>query len=274
MSLPPTAPDASAAEPAATTAAAIIAADDLVVLAEEDRRYLVRAEAKGGVRKIKGLGIFDPGRLVGYAWGTPIDQGTKTLRTLRPGIADITRGLARKAQIVQPKDTSRILFECDIRAGSRVIEAGIGSGALTSGLAWAVAPMGHVYTYELREDFTEWGQANLVRAGLDHLVTVKTRDIKLGADERDVDAVVLDMPDPWHAVGAAHDALRADGHLCTYNPLVSQLEQSREAMVEHGFQDLRTLELIERPWVVGERGSRPDHNFLGHTAFLTFARKA
>jgi len=90
--------------------------------------------------------------------------------------------------------------------------------------------------------------------------------------ERDADAVVLDMPNPWDAVKTAHDALRGDGYFCAYTPLVSQVEQTQRALLEAGFFEVRTLEIVERPWVVHERGSRPEHTILAHTAFLTFAR--
>lgn len=249
-----------------------IAPGDLVALADEEgNRTLVRAE--GGAQKHRGVGILAGERLAGLPWGTRFEHGSKTFRLLRPGIGDLTLGLARKAQIVLPKDASRILFECDVRAGARVVEAGIGSGALTTALAWAVAPTGRVTTYELREDFADWARGNLERAGLADLVEIKLGDVAAGIAERDVDAVVLDMPNPWDAVPAAAAALRGDGHFCAYTPLVSQMEQTVRALQEAGFHDIRSMEIVERAWVVHERGSRPSHEMLGHTAFLTFARK-
>jgi tRNA (adenine57-N1/adenine58-N1)-methyltransferase len=251
---------------------ALVTPGDLVALADEEgSRTLVRAE--GGAQKLRGVGILAGERLVGLAWGARFEHGSKTFRLLRPGIGDLTAGLDRKAQIVLPKDASRILFECDVRAGARVVEAGIGSAALTSALAWAVAPTGKVFTYELREDFADWGRKNLERAGLAPYVEVKVGDVAKGAQERDVDAFILDVPNPWDAVPAAKESLRGDGHFCAYSPLVSQVEQTHRALKENGFHDLRTLEIIERTWAVGERGSRPDHAMLGHTAWLTFARK-
>lgn len=238
---------------------------------DEGGRVLLRAE--GGARKVKGLGVFAPERLAGVPWGGRLAHGSTSWRVLRPGIADLAAGLARRAQIVLPKDASRILYECDVRAGARVVEAGIGSAALTSALAWAVAPTGRVHTYELREDFAQWGLANLREAGLDHLVQVTVGDVAKGVAERDVDAFVLDVPNPWDAVPAAKEALRGDGHFCSYSPLVSQVERTHRALAEHGFADVRTLEIIERRWAVHEHGSRPEHEMLGHTAWLTFARK-
>lgn len=246
---------------------------ELVALADEEGgRTLVRAQ--GGAQKLRGVGVFAPEKLVGLEWGSRLDHGSKTFRLLRPSIGDLVGGIARKAQIVLPKDASRILFECDVRAGARVVEAGIGSGALTTALAWAVAPTGKVHTYELREDFARWGRQNLELAGLDHLVEIKVADVTHGIAERDVDAVILDMPNPWDAVAAAKTALRGDGLFCAYSPLVSQVEHTHRALKAAGFAELRTMEIIERPWVVHEQGSRPAHEILAHTAFLTFARNA
>lgn len=251
---------------------ATVGAHDLVALVDDEgKRILVKAA--GSAEKIKGVGILAGERLVGLPWGGRFDHGSHTFRVVRPGIADVSAGLARKAQIVLPKDASRILYECDVHAGSRVVEAGIGSAALTSALAWAVAPTGRITTYELREDFAQWGRRNLELHGLSSLVEVKLGDVTHGIDEQDVDAVILDMPNPWDAVPHAHGALRGDGYFCAYTPNVSQVESTQNALVSHGFADVRTLEILERAWVVGARGSRPDHDMLGHTAFLTFARK-
>ena len=252
---------------------ASIEAGAVVVLADEEgKRYLVRAA--GGADRVKGVGVFAGEKLVGLSWGSVLPHGSKSYRLLRPGIGDVVQAIERKAQIVQPKDASRIVFECDVGSGARVVESGIGSGALTSVLAWAVAPSGRVTTYEIRKDFADVARSNLRRAGLDALVDVKLGDVTKGIDERGVDAVVLDIPNPWDAVAHAREALREDGHVCCYTPLVSQMEQARRALERQGFRDVRSLELMERPWVSHEMGSRPDHDVLGHTAFLTFARKA
>lgn len=250
----------------------VISRGELVALADaEGGRFLVRAD--GPAQKLRGVGIIAPEKLVGMEWGSTLVHGSASYRLLRPSIGDVAGALARKAQIILPKDASRILYEVDAHAGSRIVEAGIGSGALTSALAWAVAPTGKIYTYELREDFAVHARRNLEDAGLSEFVDIKIRDVTHGIDERDVDAVVLDMPNPWDAIPAAAQALRSDGLFCAYTPLISQVEQVRRALTANGFLDARTMEIIERKWIVHEHGARPDHDMLGHTAFLTFARK-
>lgn len=249
-----------------------IAPGDPVILVDaEGRRYLVRASS--GMQRIQGLGALDTANLAGLAWGARLEQVGKSLTVLRPSTPDLLAALPRKAQVILPKDAARILLECDVHAGSVVVEAGIGSAHLTAALARACRPGGKVVTYELREDFAAWGRANLEASGLLDVVEVKVADVRGGIAERDVDAVVLDMPDPWLAIPAAWEALRVGGCFASYSPLVSQVEETHRALAKQGFREVRTLELLERAWVVGERGARPDFDMLGHTGFLTFARR-
>lgn len=249
---------------------------DVVALVEESEeatRYLVRASDKPDAQRVKGIGVIDLGKLAGLPWGSRLAHGDKTFLVLPPGTVDLVRGISRKAQIVLPKDAARILLECDVRAGKCVVEAGVGSGALTIALARAVAPGGRVHTFELREDFLAWAKDNLARAGvLDH-VDLQLGDVTKDIPVRGADAIVLDMPDPWNAVEHAKRALAPGGFFCAYSPLVSQVEATQVALGRAGFAEVRTIETIERAWVVGERGSRPSFDMLGHTGFLTFARR-
>ncbi|HVL87845.1 MAG TPA: tRNA (adenine-N1)-methyltransferase [Candidatus Thermoplasmatota archaeon] len=253
------------------------AAGDPVLLLERTeegdvRKHLLRAGDK--VERYRGLGVFDPGKLVGLAPGDRLRIGSKDLVLLTPTTADLLETLERRAQIVLAKEAGPILLHAGIVPGARVVEAGIGSGALTIVLAAAVGARGRVVTYELREDFAQVGRANVDRAGLGDRLEVRIGDVRRGIAEREADAVVLDIPDPWEAVAAAKEALRRGGALACYSPLVSQMEQTVRALEAAGFVDVRTIETLQREWVVGERGSRPSFDMLGHTGFLTFGRKA
>ena len=254
----------------------VIQPGDLVAFADgEGNRVLARAApAPGALEKVQGLGVVDLGRLAGTPWGAEYSFGNKRYRLIPPGTPDLLKGFARKAQVILPKDASRIVFECGLRAGSRVVEAGIGSAFLTATLAQTVAPTGRVHTFEIREDFAQWGRANLRIAGLDALVDLTVHDITTGIPVEGADAVILDMPTPWEVVPHARRALRPGGTFCAYSPQVSQVEATHRALREAGgFAEVRTLELLEREWDVTERGSRPSTQMLGHTAFLTFARR-
>ena len=94
-----------------------------------------------------------------------------------------------------------------------------------------------------------------------------------GIKEKNVDAIILDIPNPWDAISHAWNALTPGGYLCTYSPLISQVEQSVKEIQKHPFTSIKTIEFIEREMIVGEKGTRPSFSMLGHTGYLTFARK-
>jgi tRNA (adenine57-N1/adenine58-N1)-methyltransferase len=140
-------------------------------------------------------------------------------------------------------------------------------------LATAVAPSGKVISYDVRQDFIDHAFENIAAAGLASLVVPRLRDVTSGIEERYVDAVVLDIANPWDAVPGAWEALKPGGYLCTYSPLISQVEQTVKEIRSRPFIELTVLENIQRELVVSERGTRPSFHMLGHTGYLTFARK-
>ena len=228
-----------------------------------------------GARKHKGLGVVDPGRWVGQPWGTRLRLGDKDVALLRPTLADLGATVARKAQVILPKDASRILFELGLGEGGRVLESGIGSAGLTIPLCWAVGATGRVVVQELREDFAEWGRGNVAKAGLDARLEVHLGDLTAGLAQGvrgPFDAVVLDQPEPWKAIPHLMPVLAAGATVACYTPQVSQMEEASRALAAAGFAEVRQFELIERSWEVKERGSRPSFEGLGHTGFLVFGR--
>ena len=237
-------------------------------------RHLLVVDGKG-TRKERGLGIVDPDRLAGQPWGAHLRLGAKDVVLLRPNLADLAATLERKAQIILPKDASRILFELGVGAGHRVLESGIGSGGLTIPLLWAVGPAGKVVVQELRSEFADWAKDNVRRAGLAAGLEVHLGDLVLGANP-DVrgpfDAAVLDMPEPWKALPNVVPLLGAGATVACSTPQVSQLEETSRTLARLGFAAVRQMELIERAWEVKERGSRPSFEGLGHTGFLVFGR--
>lgn len=237
-------------------------------------RHLLVCDAAGS-RKHKGLGVLDPGRWAGLAWGSRVRLGDKEVALLPPTLADLAATLARKAQVILPKDSSRILFELGIGPGSRVLESGIGSAGLTIPLCWAVGAAGKVVVQELREDFGEWGRGNVEKAGLADRLEVHLGDMTLGLApgvRGPFDAAVLDQPEPWKAVPHLVPALAPGATVACYTPQVAQMEEASRALSRAGFADVRQMELIERRWEVKERGSRPSFEGLGHTGFLVFGR--
>jgi tRNA (adenine57-N1/adenine58-N1)-methyltransferase catalytic subunit len=237
-------------------------------------RHLLVADGTGA-RRHKGLGVVDPDKWVGQAWGTALRVADKDIVLLRPTLADLTATLARKAQVILPKDASRIVFELGVGPGDRVLESGIGSAGLTIPLGWAVGPSGKVVVQELRDEFAEWGRDNVRKAGLGDRLDVHLGDLTQGLAagiEGPFHGVVLDQPEPWKAIAHLLPVLAPGATVACYTPQVSQMEETSKTLAAAGFADVRQLELIERGWEVKERGSRPSFDGLGHTGFLVLGR--
>lgn len=192
---------------------------------------------------------------------------------LTPSLQDKLQGLHRQAQIILPRDAAHILMNCAIEPGQTVLEAGIGSGSLTIALASAVQPTGTIISYDIRQEFIDHALKNLTQAGLKRLVTPRLKDVTEGIEEQDLDAIILDIPNPWAAVTHAWKALKIGGYLGTYSPLISQVEQTVHEILQHPFIECKTYENIQREMIVSEHGTRPSFEMLGHTGYLTFARK-
>lgn len=250
----------------------IVEQNDIVVLVDESLRKII-VDTSGKTDKIRGIGVIDPKTLVGKTYGEKLTIGNKLFWLLVPSVQDKLQGLHRQAQIILPRDAAHILMNCAIEPGQTVLEAGIGSGSLTIALASTVGPNGTVISYDIRQEFIDHAMKNLRQAGLMNRVTTKLKDVTEGIDEQDLDAVILDIPNPWAAVGHAWKALKIGGYLGTYSPLISQVEQTVNEITKHPFIECKTYENIQREMVVSKHGTRPSFEMLGHTGYLTFARK-
>jgi tRNA (adenine57-N1/adenine58-N1)-methyltransferase len=182
--------------------------------------------------------------------------------------------LPRASQIVYPKDIGYILMKLSVAPGSRVIEAGAGSGALTCAFAIYVAPGGRLYSYEARADMLKLARSNVARLGLDQAVTFQQRDVQAeGFDETDVDAVFLDMREPWLALSHAATALANGGFLGTLVPTVNQVVSMAYALERGPFRDVEIAEIMLRQYKTTAERIRPLDRMTAHTGFLLFARK-
>lgn len=193
---------------------------------------------------------------------------------VRPSLEDLLGSVRRGAQIVTAKDAVQLLYLAGVGPGATVAEAGAGSGALTIALAHAVGPSGHVTSFDRRPDFLQAARANVTRAGLLDRVTFRERDVGAdGIDLTDLSSVVLDLPEPWNVLASARLALRRGGYVATYSPTYNQLERTVRALRDSGYDGVRALEVLERGLHVGEGGTRPDFEMLGHTGFLAAGRR-
>ena len=247
------------------------AGDKALLIDRKGRRYLVTLATGGEFHTHSGFLRHDD--IIGAAEGTPArSTGGSHFIAVRPTLADFVLKMPRGAQVIYPKDLGAILLLADIFPGARVLEAGVGSGALSMTLLRAGA---EVVGYEIREDFANRAQTN-VRSFLGEEATsryrVESRDVYEGVDEVDLDRIVLDLPEPWRVVKAACTALHAGGLLVAYVPSVVQVMQLREALADAPFGTVETLEVLHRTWHVEGQAVRPDHRMVAHTGFLTAAR--
>jgi tRNA (adenine57-N1/adenine58-N1)-methyltransferase len=243
----------------------------VMLIDERGTRHFVVAERK--MIEVRGLGAIDGSALCESSIGGSITVAGRLFDVIRPSTKDILASMERRAQTVSPKDSFQIPMHMDLGCGSRVAEAGAGSGALTIVLLKAVAPEGAVYTYEVRDDHAKVAERNVRRsenAGCWHL---RMGDVCEGIQERDLDGVVLDIPNPWDALEAASSALRPGGHVCCYVPNANQLETAVKGMRTIGLRDVFAFETLQREMTVHERGVRPSSDMMGHTGYLAFARK-
>lgn len=244
------------------------------MLDDRNRRYLVTL-AQGQAFHCH-RGILSHDLLIGQPEGTTVrlPSGT-TMVALRPTLDEYVLKMKRGAQVVYPKDMAMILLHGDIYPGARVLEAGAGSGALTLGLLRAVGPQGSVVTYEIREDFAKTARANVdAFMGKAENLVIRMANIYEGIEETDLDRVVLDLPEPWQVIPAARLALRPGGILVAYLPTILQVHTLVEALHADACWTLvSAFETLVRPWHIEGRSVRPEHRMVGHTGFLTVARR-
>ncbi|MCI4336592.1 MAG: tRNA (adenine-N1)-methyltransferase [Thermoplasmata archaeon] len=218
--------------------------------------------------------MIDATALIGKPPGAILDWAGARYRAFRPTLSDMLMVLRRRAQIVTPKDAQFLLYLAGIGPGALVAEAGAGSGALTTVLAFAVGPAGAVVSFDRREEFLDVARRNVHAAGLADRVTFRVRDVGAeGIDLTGQDAIVLDLPEPWAVLASAKQALTSGGRIATYTPTYNQLERTVREMRTLGLEEVRSVELLERTLHVGDGGTRPEFDMLGHTGFLTGARK-
>ncbi len=241
----------------------------MTVLSDGDRVHLVDRKGRQYALTLKAGDTFQLSGetlahddLIGKPDGTlvTLSHGRRML-AIRPTLSEYVLKMPRGAQVLYPKDLGVILQWADIYPGSRVFEAGTGSG--------------HVISYESREDFARTAMKNIERyLGPVHNLTLRQRNAYEGIEETDLDRVVLDLPEPWQVVPHAATALRSGGVYLSYVPTIPQVMQTVEALHRaQVFAMIQTFETLLRTWNIEGRSVRPDLRMVAHSGFLTVARK-
>ena len=225
-------------------------------------------------------GILEHDRLIGGPEAVTVTIGATTYLALRPLLSDFVLSMPRGAQVVYPKDSANIVGMADIFPGAHVVEAGVGSGALSMSLLRAIGPSGRLSSYERRADFAEIARANAERffGGPQENWSItlgSLQDVLVDTDSvNEADRVVLDMLAPWECLDAVASALRPGGVLCCYVATTTQLSTTVEALRSHGtFTEPAAWETLARGWHVEGLAVRPQHRMVGHTGFLCTSRR-
>jgi len=252
------------------SAGELVVGERVMLIDAKDRRYLITL--REGAAFHTHAGIIQHDDLIGTVEGSLVRGNTeRSFLVLRPTLSDVVLKMPRGAQVIYPKDLGTILMQADIGPGMRVLEAGVGSGALSMTLLRAGA---HITGYEIREDFAQQATTNVHdMLGTDVPYHLQIRDVTLGIDEEDLDRVLLDMPEPWAVIKHAERALRPGGIFLAYLPTINQTQLLRETLRQHSFGMEETVEILRRTWHIDGRSVRPDHRMVAHTGFLTSARR-
>jgi tRNA (adenine57-N1/adenine58-N1)-methyltransferase len=244
---------------------------------QKGRRHNFALQA--GKRFFSNRGHLDHDELIGREEGfTVTSSAGGTYLVFRPLLSEFVVSMPRGAAVVYPKDSAQIVAMADVFPGAHVVEAGVGSGALTCSLLRAVGPNGRVSSYEVREEFAEVARQNVTQffQGEHPAWTLTLGDLAeaLPASGERCDRIVLDMLAPWACLDAAADALRPGGILCAYVATTTQLSRIVETLRAHGgFTEPHAWESLVRDWHVEGLAVRPRHSMVGHTAFLVTARR-
>ena len=272
-----------------------------LIIDEREKKYLLKNEVNEFGNDLGVINLSDK------ELGTAIkSHNNHEFYLVEPTTYDIIKKMKRSVTTLLPKDIGMIIAYCGIEDGETVVEAGTGSAALTIYLANAVGKNGKVITYEKRADAAKIARTNLEIVGAVrknqkiigiedeeqpesekeeiletnevkenglYNVVQKIGDITEGIDETNVDVLVLDMPDPWNVVEHAKKSLNpSKGRIAMYVPYIEQAKKGVEALKEHGFLDILTVECIVRNMDISEKGVRPSTRMVGHTGYITVAR--
>jgi tRNA (adenine57-N1/adenine58-N1)-methyltransferase len=250
------------------------AEEPVVLLDRKDREYLSRLDQRRPI-SIRG-GKISVDDIIGRDEGSVVRSSlNEPFLVFRPSLPQLIPNLPRTAQVIYPKDIGPILIWADLFPGARVVEAGVGAGALSMALLRAIGNGGQLISYEIRQDFSELAQKNVARYfGPSPNWTVKLGDVASELEENDIDRVILDLPEPWQVIGRAWKALRPGGILLCYLPTVLQVKSLVDALRDDKrFACIETSESLMRFWHFKGMSARPQHRMVAHTGFLTSARR-
>ncbi len=223
------------------------------------------------------IGVIKHSDAIGKEYGSRVmTNKDKYVYVLKPTMYDYVMKLQHGTQIVYPKNLGYIVARAGIESGQKILEIGTGSGSLTSFVASIVKPRGHVYTFDVNENFMKIAEKNIKKAGVSKYVTQHNLDLKTAKKMplADMDVALIDLGDPWVVIPQVRKMLKGSGSIFAICPTMNQLEKLTMALVENEFTDIESTEHILRTIEAREGKTRHSFQGIGHTTYLCFARKA
>lgn len=218
-------------------------------------------------------GMINHDDIIGQPWGVRLESHNgHPFFVLQPGITDLVQAIKRTTQIMYPKDIGYIVLRLGVGPGKRVLECGGGSGGLTSVLAFLTGDTGRVYSYERNPEVQQLAQKNLRLFGLDQRVEFKLGDANAGFEERYLDAIFLDLPNPYDYLEQVSASLKGGGQFATLLPTMNQVELTLRALSHSNFAFIDVCEILLRHYKSDWARLRPVDRMVAHTGYLIFAR--
>ena len=240
-----------------------------MILDERGKKYVL----KPGAEFQSDLGIIKADVLDNAEIGDEVKSHLDhTFKIMKPNVNDFIDIMDRRCSILIQTEIGQVLAHTGLGAGSRVVDAGTGAGAIALNFGNVVGPEGQVFTYEIREDFAEVAKKNIDNFGITN-IEVKNKNIKDGIEEDNIDLIFLDLPKPFEIFEEVLESLNVGGWLVVYAPYIDQAETSYRVAKKLGFYNIDIIETLERGLEVRTQGVRPKTRMVGHSGYLMFARK-
>jgi tRNA (adenine57-N1/adenine58-N1)-methyltransferase catalytic subunit len=237
-----------------------------------EKKWLIKVEKDKKLHTH--LGIIDVGYSIGLDFGSfVITNKDKKVYLLPPTIYDFVMKSQRTTQIVYPKDYGYIAARTGLKNGFKVLEIGTGSAALATFMASIVMPEGHVYTFDINDEFMSIAKKNLGKSGMDKFVTLDHYTPDNISTITDIDLVIIDLGDPWIYLDLVHPCMKSGSFVVCICPTMNQLERLATQFFISGFIDSEYIETFLRKIEAREGKTRPNMRMIGHTTYLGFARK-
>lgn len=235
------------------------------------KNFIIRLQRGENLQTHRGIVSHD--ELIGKKWGSQVSSHLgNPFFLLKPSLGDLITATRRTTQILYPKDIGFILVSMGIGPGQHIVEAGTGSGAMTTALAYAVGPNGHVTTYEMRSEMMNLARDNLQQLGLDDRVTFKLTDIRAGFDEKNIQALFMDIPRPEEYIIEVRAALIPGGFFGCILPTTNQVSKLLPALQKANFAFIEVVEILLRYYKPVPTRLRPADRMVAHTGYLIFSR--